>query len=193
MRKAPVLPTPRPHFAINRLMGNDIMRKNNSIQITQERLRELLSYDTETGLFTRITGDARKTVGSLHHTGYITINLDGKNYMAHRLAWLYVNGNFPPEEIDHINGKSTDNRISNLREASRKQNNENRTLRSDNTSGFQGVTFNKSFRKFQARIMHNKKSRHLGLFSTAEQASQAYQAARVELFTHHRGDVKPCP
>lgn len=193
MRKAPVLPTPRPHFAINRLRGNDIMRKNNSIQITQEHLRELLSYDASTGVFTRLTSRARKTVGSLHHTGYIAIKVHGKNYMAHRLAWLYVYGSFPAEEIDHINGNSTDNRISNLREASRKQNNENRALRSDSKSGFQGVSFNKSFGKFQSRIMHNKKSISLGLFSTAEQASQAYQAARAELFTHHRGDAKPYP
>jgi hypothetical protein len=89
-------------------------------KLAAERLRERLRYDGGTGVFTRRVGSgharAGEIAGSVHSTGYVRIGIDGGKYTAHRLAWLYVHGVWPSDQIDHINRNRSDNRIANLRE-----------------------------------------------------------------------------
>jgi len=147
--------------------------------ITQERLKELLSYDKQTGLFIRIKRTAKRVkigdVAGTNRGSYLAVMLDGKTYSCHRLAWLYEYGIFPSEEIDHINQIKSDNRIINLRIATHSQNQKNLNIRKDNTSGYVGVSWNKKICKWQAYATLNKKLHYLGYFNSAELASEAYQ------------------
>ena len=142
-----------------------------------ERLKELLEYDPETGVFiwkTRRGGlKAGSVAGTKHANGYVRIKCDGKSYMAHRLAWLYVHGQFPEKQIDHINGLREDNRLSNLRCVSRSENQRNRRLCKRSTSGIIGVRWHKQAGKWQARGIN---SLHLGLFNC--KATAGYVARR---------------
>ena len=154
--------------------------------LTQERLKELLSYDPDTEEFRwRVTrgGTARagSVAGYARPDGYIKIKIDGKFYLAHRLAWLYVHREFVPE-IDHINGVLSDNRIANLRPATHSQNLGNGRKHSDNTSGFKGVHWDKRRKKWRAVIGHNSCQIHLGRFDTIEEAHAAYCDKARELF-----------
>lgn len=159
--------------------------------MNQQDLQALLHYDQHTGLFHwRISKGRSKSgavAGSIEGDGYLEIKINKKRYKAHRIAFLYMTGSMPEHEIDHINGIRTDNRWSNLRQVTRKQNGENLKLHSTNSSGFRGVCFNKSCGKFQAGVRHNKKLHYIGLFDTAEQAAKAVQAKRAELFSHDHG------
>ena len=107
-------------------------------KITQAKLKELLSYDPETGDFTWLVGRkmAGKKAGSPHNQGYFTIRISRKLYLSHRLAWLYVYGAFPKIDLDHINGVKSDTRIDNLRECSESQNQWNSRKPKNNISGF---------------------------------------------------------
>ena len=159
--------------------------------ITQERLKELLHYDPETGIFTRkIAASNRVRVGDVAGTlsggGYVYVCVDGHSYRAHRLAWLYTYGTFPSDKLDHEDRDRSNNRISNLRPATQKQNCENVGLQVNNTSGFRGVSWNKAASKWSAAIKHNYRRIHLGLFNTAEEASAAFESAANKLFTHHK-------
>ena len=163
--------------------------------LTQERLKELLHYEPETGIFTwRVRPNRRIRIGSkagtevLEHGNYrrVNIKVDGKLRKAHRLAWLYVTGAFPPDELDHIDRDATNNSIKNLRTCNHKENNENTSLRADNTSGHKGVSWCKKASKWVARIGHNGKGLFIGQFALFEDACVAYQAARDKLFTHHK-------
>ncbi len=146
--------------------------------LTHERLLELLTYDKLTGHFTWnvIRGPARagSRAGTLHHLGYIRIDIDGKKYMASRLAWLYVTGKWPSDNIDHINRKRDDNRYVNLRLATGSQNQGNVGLRKNNTSGFPGVCWYKRKKKYRVQMWENGKRKSLGYFSTAEEAYKVY-------------------
>lgn len=105
--------------------------------------------------------------------------VDGQNYYAHRLAWLYMTGRWPKEEIDHIDNDRTNDRFDNLREASRLLNSHNqRHPRKKNKVGILGVTFSKKYKTYRASICLNYKKIHLGSFATASEASAAYQAAK---------------
>ena len=159
--------------------------------LTQGRLKELLSYDPETGVFIRkIAASNRVHVGAIAGTisggGYVYICVDGHSYRAHRLAWLYTYGTFPPDKLDHEDRNRSNNCISNLRPATQKQNCENKGHSVNNTSGFRGVSWHKATSKWSAQIKHNYNRIHLGLFDTAEDASAAYEAAANELFTHYK-------
>jgi len=105
-----------------------------SCSLTRERLMELVSYDPSTGLFTskvsRPPCKIGKVLGSKQAAGYVEFRLDYKSYLAHRLAWFYIHGDWPVGEIDHINQDRTDNRISNLRDVTRSENNRNSKTRS---------------------------------------------------------------
>lgn len=144
--------------------------------ISQEILKTILSYDSNTGLFTRISGPkAGSVAGHLRKKdGYVMIGVLGRSMQAHRLAWLYVYG-FWPSDIDHKDRNRSNNAISNLREATQSQNNMNTGLGASNTSGFKGVTWNRSSGKWQAQAKLNGKCHYLGLFPSAEGASLAYQ------------------
>lgn len=157
------------------------MHANN--KLTHERACEMLNYDKDTGIFTwrvyRRGVQRGKPVGSYTTKGYILITIDGCTYRAHRIAWLIVNGSWPQDQIDHINGIRDDNRISNLREAKNPCNQENqRKARSDNKIGLLGVIWNKQCNKFQAHIVVKGKQRHLGYFLDANDAHSAYVSAK---------------
>jgi hypothetical protein len=156
----------------------------------QIRLMYLMHYDQDTGVFTRLTSNRRDrigvTPGARNTNGHVQIRVDGVLHMAHRLAWLYVHGSFPQKQLDHINGDKTDNRISNLRHCSNKKNAENRKMSPRNTSGYRGVSFDKTRGKFKAYIGHEMRAIHIGLFAAVEDAAVAAKGARDELFTHHK-------
>lgn len=153
--------------------------------ITQERLIHLLDYNPETGVFkwkNPNNGPAKKgaIAGCIHNNGYVKISLHSKQYLAHRLAWLYVYGEWPSKFIDHINGKKYDNRIDNLREASRKDNVGN-MFKVTSSTGFKGVTKNKS--NFKAELFRSDgTSKHIGTFYTPEDAALAYDDVAKKYF-----------
>lgn len=152
--------------------------------ITPEKLREIVSYDPETGVFTwrKTRGRARagNVAGTPHNEGYISIVALRGRYLAHRLAWFYVHGEWPQDDIDHINGDRSDNRISNLRDVSRSENLQNvATARKSSTHGFIGAS--RQGGRWKARIKLNGKETHLGLFDTPEEASEAYLRAKAEM------------
>lgn len=151
--------------------------------LTQERLKELLSYDPETGVFVwaKPTSNRMKidgVAGSNHHSGYRQISIDKTLFRSHRLAWLYMAGTFPPEQIDHINMDKADNRFANLRAVTQSENQHNARLKITNTSGYKGISYHKSNKKWIAEIKSNNVRKHLGYFSTPEEASVAYLAAQ---------------
>lgn len=154
--------------------------------LTQDRLKELLKYDPLTGEFRAATGGvtgrwrAGRLCGSTHGSGYRQSCIEGTSHYHHRLAWLYVYGEWPPEEIDHKNGDRADNRIANLRLASRHQNLQNTATRNDNTSGMPGVRCLPSG-KWRARICSQGTWHHLGHFATLVDARGAYLVAKAEL------------
>lgn len=154
--------------------------------ITAERLRELLDYDPETGAFRWRRGRGKMRAGalagSLQSAGYSQIYIDGRNYTAHRLAWLYVTGRWPGGEIDHADGDRLNNRFANLRNASRSENNANSRRRYNNRSGYKGVSFFKSAGLFAACIAKDGRRFHLGYFQRAEDAHAAYVAKARELY-----------
>jgi hypothetical protein len=147
--------------------------------LTQEKLKSLIHYDLQTGIFTRIGRNYKKT-GALKSTGYIDLFVQKKSYKAHRLAWLYVTGSFPEFELDHINKNKSDNRFVNLRIATRQQNIQNTKIRKDNSSGYRGVYFCKQTKKWRARAYWNKKSISLGLHDSKELASNAYKEFAIK-------------
>jgi hypothetical protein len=137
--------------------------------LTQERLKKVLRYNPETGIFTRYLSNRgnpiKIKVGCKHHRGYIVMGVDGVWFLAHRLAWLYCYGYLPENGIDHINRDQADNRIKNLREVSQSCNIRNTGVYINNTSGVKGVHFNKASEKWRVQISVNKKQRHLGFSS----------------------------
>ena len=157
--------------------------------ITHTQLLERLHYDPETGIFTRTVVSGGCLVGSVAGTadgrGYQQIRIGGRKYLSHRLAWLYVYGALPCKHLDHVNRDKSDNRISNLREATRSENNQNRGPQKNNTSGYRGVSWNSRFLRWQARISVCGKRKSLGYFDTAEIAFEAYKAAARLLHTHN--------
>ena len=148
------------------------------LRLTAERLRELLHYSPETGLFywrvSRKGIAAGTEAGTSHVGGYRLICIDRIGHYAHRLAWLYVHGEHPSKEIDHRNGNPSDNRIANLRQSSRAQGARN-VARRRNRSGFKGVY--RCGRKWKAQIDVNGRKVYLGVFSTPEEAAEAYDTA----------------
>jgi hypothetical protein len=113
--------------------------------------------------------------------------INDKSHQAHRLAWIYMTGHSPKNQIDHIDGVRFNNAWVNLREATNKQNQENRALSLTNVSGYRGVCWKKSLQKWSARVGHHGKRLHIGYFDTPEEAGKAAAAKRAELFTHYTG------
>lgn len=150
--------------------------------IRNERLRELLHYDLATGVFTWRTRTGRsaagKAAGFAGTAGYWDISVDRRTYRAHRLAWLYVTGDWPAADVDHKNRDRGDNRWANLRAATRSQNNANMAVRS--THGFKGATPVNG--RWMAQTKYNGRQIYLGLFDTPEEAHAAYMAAAERLW-----------
>jgi len=146
--------------------------------ITQKRLKELVHYDPETGVFTNLVErrgvDVGDTLGSIHTRGYLIIPLGGVKYIAHRLAWLYVYGEFPPNDVDHIDRVRTNNKISNLRLCTQRENNINSSKRKTNRSGYKGVNWDKTRGAWRAQIQSNKKKIIIGRFISPALAYLAY-------------------
>lgn len=156
-------------------------------RLTAERLREVISYDPETGVFCwRVTLSNRNHAGSragcqCSRDDYRLIGIDGVVYKANRLAWLYMTGKWPAHLIDHKNLDRGDDRWDNLREATHSQNLSNRGAQRNNTSGFKGVHFHPQSGRWRARIAKDGKHISLGLHDTAENAHLAYTAAAIDL------------
>ena len=156
--------------------------------LTYERAKELFSYSPETGELRWATKASRKVVpgavaGCITVHGYRQVRVDGKFYKAHRIAWLLRTGEWPEHEIDHANGVRDDNRWVNLREATSAENKQNMARRSDNTSGYTGVIFEKRVKLWEARVVMDGRIYSAGYFDTPEQAADAYAKAKSELHT----------
>lgn len=153
--------------------------------ITADQLKQLLSYDPATGIFTwRVRRNQNAIVGSVagavNTGGYIQIRVLGRKYAASHLAFLYMTGGWPIDQIDHINREPADNRWANLREASHAENCMNRRTRSDNTSGIKGVKQTR-FGTYEASIGYHGEKIYLGTFPTLVQALSVRRTAERDL------------
>lgn len=153
--------------------------------LTQEELKRQLSYDPGTGRFTWMIRKQKVAIGSqagkTRPNGYREIRINLISYFEHRLAWLYMTGEWPAADIDHINRNPSDNRIENLREASRSENLRNVGPLASSSTRVRGVDFHKASSKFRARIRVSGKRIELGIFATLEEAKSAYQVAAKNL------------
>ena len=161
-------------------------RKAREAYLTATEVRRLLRYESETGTFfwrvdtkNTLAGDV---AGSRQSRGYWHIGIKNHLYMAHRLAWLYVTGEWPDGHIDHINGNRSDNRFVNLRIATNSENARNSRRRINNACGYKGVHYKKRLNKFVAQINVKGRVHHLGVFPTAAEAHAAYCKAAKEYF-----------
>lgn len=165
--------------------------------LTQETVKELLDYDPETGVFIwkhrgrkwfesdRIynswnTRCARKVSGTIGSRGYLKIDIKRITYQAHRLAWLYIYGDFPKDQIDHINHNKLDNRIINLRSVSQQENSKNSKLSKNNKSGFPGIySYRYSSDKWVVQAKINGKEKHIGVFNSLDEAITAKKRINI--------------
>lgn len=159
-------------------------------RIDQKRLKELLSYDAENGTLTWLKPTGRRVkpgdrVNGVDGMGYLRCMINGVSYRAHQLAWLYMTGELPGA-IDHINRVPSDNRICNLRLATKAQNAQNMFRAKQNKSGHKGVSWNKQFGKWNAKIGVNNRGISLGLFDRIEDAVTAYANAASKYHTHNQ-------
>ncbi len=157
--------------------------------ITQELLHELFYYDEETGLLTRKIANSNYVkvgdiVGTKTKGGYLRTRVNGKDYLVHRLIWLFVHGTFPKIHIDHINHNGIDNRLCNLREADDAINGRNRSLKNTNTSGINGVCYDRVRGKWLAQIKYDYKNIYLGRFIKKEDAIKARKEAEIKYGFH---------
>lgn len=154
-------------------------------RVDHQELLSVLDYDPSTGKFYWKVRPARKIqigdeAGYKHSEGYIAISYKNVTYFAHVLAWFYVHGTWPANLIDHENRIRTDNRISNLRQATNSTNAHNMAKHRDNVCGFKGVAQNR--KRFSAKIYVSKKNIHIGTFDTPEDAARAYDQAALQHF-----------
>ena len=157
--------------------------------ITQELLKELLHYDPLSGIFTNKVNRGKRAfkgeqTGHLNTDGYIVLGIDNKKYKAHRLAYLYMTGEFPKHQIDHIDHNKSNNKWSNIRSVSIVDNSKNLPKRKDNKSGFTGVFWRKDRNKWLSRITVNKKIIRLGEFFDLSDAINARKQANIKYNFH---------
>lgn len=154
--------------------------------ISQGRLKELLNYDPNTGVFLwNATGRGRRSnvAGSKGKRGYIEIGIDSHKYLAHRLAWLFIYGYMPVNVIDHIDHNTSNNCIANLRDVSKAENSQNlvKATSRNKSSRLIGVNFHKCRGVYRAAITTNGVKKQIGVFSTAEEAHAAYVKEKRKL------------
>jgi len=163
--------------------------------LTQSQVRDLLDYDPETGSFIwrvdRVGGNGSvvKAAGSVagcastrETNSYLHIVINGRHYLAHRLAWLIMTGSWPTRYIDHVDCVGLNNRWSNLREATHSQNSANKSIGRNNTSGEKGVSWRTDLGKWKATIEVAGRRRHLGFFVDKAAAAATYKAAAIKHF-----------
>lgn len=200
MRDGYVDPRPISHinydFSDNRIDNlcyvTALKKRPSSKAITQEYLRSILDYDPRTGIFTwrerpeiphainarRVGGEA----GTINKNGYRVILINRSNRTAHRLAWLYVYGEFPKSHIDHIDRDRTNNSISNLRLATRSLNAFNRRAPKGAASAYRGVQRAQNSLRWFAQIRHEGKTHYLGSFDDEQEAAKAYRDAATSFY-----------
>lgn len=154
--------------------------------LDQAEVQRLLDYDPNTGDFMCLVRRGKMVpgmkAGTINSVGYVILCIHKRLYCAHRVAWLYVHGCWPAAEIDHINGVRTDNRLRNLREASKRQNGQNRGAQKNNTSGHKGVMRDIKPGKWIAVIFVNGRRERLGTFDDIASAAAAYREAEIKYF-----------
>jgi hypothetical protein len=164
--------------------------------LSPDYLRSILDYDRETGVFTwkvrRRCQGGRTVIGAQAGfvrgcDGYVFIGIDGTAYPAQKLAWLHVTGEWPIAIVDHKSRDRADNRFDNLRLATQTENNQNKSIRSDNASGVTGVSFDDARGRWAARLKTGGKYLHLGRFATIDDAVAARRAAERK----HFGEFAP--
>lgn len=154
------------------------------MEITQQFLNEIFEY-RDGNLFWKVDRRGNKVKGKQANrlkksNGYQEVTINKKNYYAHRIIFMMFFDRWP-EQVDHIDSDRSNNLFSNLREANNAQNNRNTKTRSSNTSGFKGVSYYTSLKKYVAKITVNYKGIHLGCFNTPEEANEAYKKAALKL------------
>lgn len=159
--------------------------------LTSDHLKELLHYDPDTGVFTwlkdRIAGKGngyvRTPAGTVadapHPDGYRQIKIEGVRYLSHRLAFFYMTGEWPTDDVDHIDLNRTNNRWENIRPATRSQNKFNTLVRADSKTGVKGVSFHHG--KYRAMIMVEGERINLGIYDGVGEAAMSYALAAQEL------------
>lgn len=164
-----------------------LVNKEKQKLLPVDQLRSILDYDPLTGLFrwrwdsakkpNVNSRDTKRIAGTINAYGRRVIKIKGRLYYCSRLAWLYIHGRWPDQEIDHINGNRSDDRIANLRDCSREENQHNTGLCSRNTSGYKGIYWSKQQSAWIATITRRGTKQHLGSFDNADDAASAYAAA----------------
>ncbi len=157
--------------------------------ITQKELKKHLIYDQYTGLFTRrLSGEIANCI---NNRGYVHIRVKGRKYLGHRLAWLYMTGKWPENQIDHINHVKWDNRFRNLRESTSTENNKNASIRKKSKTGIYGVLHDKPKWKYRSQIKVNGKNIHLGRLNDFFEACCARKSAERKYNFHpNHGAIK---
>jgi len=150
--------------------------------ISQDELRQKVSYDLATGIFTN--KKTNKKLGTIDEYGYVRVCVDYVVYKSHRLAWLYMHGNFPNHQIDHIDHDRTNNKINNLRDVTHNENSKNLSISPLNKSGFTGICWCNTYMRWHARIYVNGKSIHIGYFLNKEEAINARNNANLKYKFH---------
>jgi hypothetical protein len=154
--------------------------------MNQNRLKELLHYCPETGQFKHLRDRKRVDAGTISSRGYVHLWLDGKRYLAHRVVFFYMYGEWPVGPVDHINNIRHDNREHNLRIVTDSQNQQNRRAGKNNVSGHKGVSWDKSRNKWCAAIYVKSKCKHLGRYKELANAVAAYAQAAAKYHTHNQ-------
>jgi len=167
--------------------------------LTQSNLKALIHYNPETGLITWLRRPNRpqwsgrwegREAGALNDKGYLKVTIDGVHWPATHLIWLYMTGEWPKHQIDHIDNRKLNNRWNNLRLATNSQNNMNKGLRSDNSSGHKGVHWDSWKGKWKAEIYVSGKKISLGVYVDKEEAAKAYTEASLK---YHGEFRRPSP
>lgn len=163
--------------------------------LTQQQVRDLFDYSPDAGLliwkverYRKHPGDVAGCIHKIKNKDYwcVSVSVNYKRYLAHRIIWLWVTGEWPDKEIDHKDRDGTNNRWLNLRKASHPQNGKNLSLKKTNTTGFSGVSKARNGR-YRARIMVNRKEIYLGEFASVEEAAKVRRRAALKYFGEFRG------